>query len=76
MGDTARDERRAQGRRIRQARNAADLTLMDVRDQLWTVHGISVTPQAISAWERGETTPRPATLAALLGLLGLDGGES
>jgi transcriptional regulator with XRE-family HTH domain len=64
----ARDVRRAQGRRIRRARNAADLTLVELVRRL-AERGVTVTPQAISAWERGETSPRLWTRDILCAVL-------
>jgi transcriptional regulator with XRE-family HTH domain len=64
----ARDVRRAQGRRIRRARNDADLTLVELV-RLLAERGVTVTPQAVSSWERGETSPRLWTRDILCAVL-------
>jgi transcriptional regulator with XRE-family HTH domain len=73
MGEVdARNVRRVQGRRIRQARNLADLTLAELSQRLEAEHGIVITPQAISAWERGETSPRLHLRVPLCQIIGVD----
>jgi transcriptional regulator with XRE-family HTH domain len=73
MGEVdARNVRRVQGRRIRQARNLADLTITEVSQRLEAEHGIVLTPQAISAWERGETSPRLHLRVPLCQIIGVD----
>jgi DNA-binding XRE family transcriptional regulator len=66
--------RRAQGRRLRRARNAADLTLMDVAHQLRDI-GVTISPQAISSWERGETSPRVWIRDEVCRIIGVDPHE-
>jgi transcriptional regulator with XRE-family HTH domain len=70
-----RDVRRTQGRRIRQARNRADITLTELAQRLAAEDGILITPQAISAWERGETSPRPHLRVPLCRIVGVDPHE-
>lgn len=60
---------RAQGRRLRQAREAAGWTLAELAYQL-RLQGVTVTPQAISSWERGEHTPRPMLRDAVCRMIG------
>jgi transcriptional regulator with XRE-family HTH domain len=73
MGESdAPNVRRVQGRRIRQARNRADLTLTELSQRLAAEHGIVLTPQAISAWERGETSPRLHLRVPLCQIIGVD----
>jgi transcriptional regulator with XRE-family HTH domain len=63
--------RRAQGRRLRRARNAADLTLTEVAYRLRDA-GITISPQAISAWERGESAPRLGIRVEVCRIIGVD----
>jgi transcriptional regulator with XRE-family HTH domain len=76
MGESdAPNVRRVQGRRIRQARNRADLTLTELAQRLAAEDDIIITPQAISAWERGETSPRPHLRVPLCRIIGVDPHE-
>jgi transcriptional regulator with XRE-family HTH domain len=72
MGDTERDVRRAQGRRLREARKTAGLSLVEVVAKLRDDEHITLTPQAVSAWERGETTPRAGTRDAVCRILAVE----
>jgi DNA-binding XRE family transcriptional regulator len=54
---------------LRDARLAAGLT----QDELVVAlsgHGITVTRQAVSSWERGQSTPRLPVRVALIAVLG------
>jgi transcriptional regulator with XRE-family HTH domain len=66
-----RQLRRAQGRRLRQAREAAGLTLAELVHQL-RLQDVKISPQAISQWERGETSPRPELRDAVCRMIGAD----
>jgi transcriptional regulator with XRE-family HTH domain len=68
MPPTAADIRRAHGRRLVAARVAAGYTQADVAEQL-TAAGHAASPQAVSQWETGDTSPsltRRLALAAIL----------
>lgn len=47
----------SQGRRLKAARVAAEFTQEQVVAALF-LQGVSVTRQAVSSWERGQSTPR------------------
>lgn len=55
--DPAKRLKQAWGAAIRQVREMQGLTLDEVAEAM-TQAGCRITPQAISAWERGETAPR------------------
>jgi transcriptional regulator with XRE-family HTH domain len=69
--DETRAVRRAQGRRLREARKQAGLTLAEIAYQLRQA-GIALSPQAISSWERGTTSPRDHHRDAVCRLIGVD----
>lgn len=56
--DPAKRIRQRQGARLRDTRRLRNLTLRQLADRMCAQEGITVTPQAISQWENGTTTPR------------------
>lgn len=68
--DPARRLRRKQGARLREIRTKfRDLTMQQVAERMNQLDGISITQQAISQWENGETTPRPHMQVAICKVL-------
>jgi transcriptional regulator with XRE-family HTH domain len=67
--DPAKRLRKKQGARLRDVRkNFRGLTLEQVADRM-RGHGVDVTPQSISMWETGVTTPRPHMQVAVCRVL-------
>jgi transcriptional regulator with XRE-family HTH domain len=56
----ARRLRLRQGARLREVRTSLrGLTLQELAARMNAQEGVTITPQAISMWERGDTSPRP-----------------
>ena len=56
--DPAHRLRTSQGAKLRTTRELRGLSQHHVA-RIMERNGVTITPQAISQWERGETTPRP-----------------
>lgn len=68
--DPARRLRKKQGERLRAIRSGfRHLTMQQVAERMNEIEGISITQQAISQWENGETTPRPHMQVAICKVL-------
>lgn len=68
--DPARRLRKKQGARLREIRTEyRHLTMQQVADRMNDLEGITITQQAISQWENGETTPRPHLKVAICKVL-------
>lgn len=63
--DPAKRIRVHQGQKIREARSTRGLTLRALAESMGTQPGITITPAAISEWERGVSTPRRHLQVAL-----------
>jgi transcriptional regulator with XRE-family HTH domain len=71
MSLTPAEIRRTYGRRIAEARQAAELTQLELAERLSNA-GIATTPQAVSRWEVGAVAPRDGARHALMALLSPD----
>jgi ribosome-binding protein aMBF1 (putative translation factor) len=71
MSLTAAEIRRTYGRRIADARQAAELTQLELAARLCDA-GVPTTPQAVSRWEVGAVSPRDGARHALMAILGGD----
>lgn len=68
--DPAKRLRKKQGDRLRDIRSKfRQLSVQEVVDRMNELDGISITQQAVSLWERGETTPRPHMQVAICRVL-------
>ena len=62
--------RQKQGKTLRQIRvDFRQLSMVQVVERMSALDGITITQQAISQWERGETTPRPHLKVAICKVL-------
>lgn len=68
--DPAKRLRQKQGAKLREIRTKfRGLSAAEVAERMNELDGITITQQAISQWERGETTPRPHLQVAVCKVL-------
>ena len=64
--DAAKRLRQKQGDMLRQIRkDFRGLSIQQVVDKMNAQEGVTITQQAVSQWERGDTTPRPHLKVAI-----------
>ena len=64
--DAAKRLRQKQGKTLREIRkDFRGLSIQQVVDKMNALEGVTITPQAISQWERGDCTPRPHLKVAI-----------